>query len=283
MIVTRHLSADDFLAIAEPLLMLAEAENNLILGVARGIARNPSAARDPYLATVSDGPSVLACAVYIAPYKVVITSAGQEAIDVLAQDVFDAIPQVGAVTGPARSAADFAVAWSRRSGFEPIAGMRFRIHEVRALQEPAPRSASGRFRPALGADQDLLASWMIAFAHEAGLPEQIDAPRVVADAIGRGRLFVWEDDQTVSMAGWAGKTPNGVRINLVYTPKERRRQGYGTACVSAITSQLLAEGHAFCWLYTDQSSSAGTTLFTRLGYRPVSDVAEYYLKPVVSR
>ena len=41
MIVTRHSSAEDFLAAAQPLLMRAEAENNLILGVAQGIARNP--------------------------------------------------------------------------------------------------------------------------------------------------------------------------------------------------------------------------------------------------
>jgi predicted GNAT family acetyltransferase len=80
------------------------------------------------------------------------------------------------------------------------------------------------------------------------------------------------------MAGWAGRTPNGVRINLVYTPPENRRKGYGSACVRAITAQLLADGNRFCWLYTDLSSQAATTIFTRLGYRPVSEVSEYHLK-----
>ncbi len=45
-------TADAFLEVAQPLLMMAEAENNLMLGVAQGIARNPSAAQNPYLATV---------------------------------------------------------------------------------------------------------------------------------------------------------------------------------------------------------------------------------------
>jgi GNAT superfamily N-acetyltransferase len=278
MIVTRHRSADEFLALAEPLLMLAEAENNLILGVAQGIARNPSAASNPYLATVSDGNRLLACAVHLAPYKIVITRSDRDAIAALAQDAFDAIPQAEAATGPAQSATDFALAWSRLSGIEPIAGMRFRIHETRTLQEQALPSVPGRFRPAMSADRTLLASWMVAFASEAGLTEPVDAPRIIADSIGRGRLFVWDDGQPSSMAGWAGRTPNGVRINLVYTPPENRRKGYGSACVRAITAQLLADGNRFCWLYTDLSSQAATTIFTRLGYRPVSEVSEYHLK-----
>jgi ribosomal protein S18 acetylase RimI-like enzyme len=278
MIVTRHQSAEEFLALAEPLLMMAEAENNLILGVAQGIARNPSAAPHSYLATVSDGPQLLVCAVHIAPYKIVITRSDRDAIAALARDAFDAIPQVPAVTGPAQSAADFALAWGKLSGIAPIDGMRFRIHEVRTLREQALPSVPGRFRPAMGADQPLLASWLVAFATEARLTEPLDAPRIVADAIGRGRLFVWDDGRPSSMAGWAGKTPNGVRVNLVYTPPEIRRKGYGTACVSAMTAQLLAEGNAFCWLYTALSSQASTTLFRRIGYRAVSEVAEYYLK-----
>ena len=277
MIVTRHQSAEEFLALAESLLMTAEAENHLLIGIAQGIARNPSAAGRPYLATVSDEHQLLACAVHIAPYKIVITRSNRDAIAALARDAFDASPQVQAVTGPAQSATDFALAWSRLSGIAPIDGMRLRIHETRRLREQALPSVPGRFRPAMGADQPLLASWLVAFAAEARLTEPLDAPRIVADSIGRGRLFVWDDGQPSSMAGWAGKTPNGVRINLVYTPPDIRRKGYGTACVRAITAHLLADGNAFCWLYTDLSNQPATSLFTRLGYRPVADVSEYVL------
>ena len=77
---------------------------------------------------------------------------------------------------------------------------------------------------------------------EAKIPEPVDSARVVADAVGRGRLHVWENGEPVSMAAWTGKTPNGVRINFVYTPRELRGKGYGTACVSALTKQQLAAG-----------------------------------------
>jgi len=276
--VTRHETAAAFLEVAEPLLLKAEAENNLILGVAQGIARNPSAAPNAYLATVGNDASVLACAVHIAPFKVVITRANREPIAALAHDAFDAIPELDGVTGPSRSAGDFALAWSRLSGAEPALAMRLRIHETRRVVESGVPAAPGHLRPADTSDIPLLAAWTEVFVSDARVREPVDARQVVEDAITRGRLHVWDDARPVSMAAWTGKTPNGVRINFVYTPRELRRRGYATACVKALTSQQLEQGNAFCWLYTDVSSTVSPNIFKRIGYWPVSDVAEYRLK-----
>ena len=276
--VTRYDTAEAFLQVAQPLLMTAEAENNLLLGVAQGIARNPAAAKDPYLATVGNETGVLACAVHVAPFKLVITRANREPIAALARDVFEAVPQLDGVTGPSRSADDFSLAWSKLSGVEPVLGMRLRIHETRKVVDSDRPSPPGHFRPAAPADLNLLAKWTEVFVSEARIAEPVDASRVVEDAIRRGRLHVWEDPAPVSMAAWTGKTPSGVRINFVYTPRELRGKGYGTACVKALTKQQLEEGNAFCWLYTDLSSAASPNIFKRVGYWPVSDVSEYYLK-----
>jgi predicted GNAT family acetyltransferase len=276
--VTRYESAEAFLQVAQPLLMMAEAENNLLLGVAQGIARNPSAAKDPYLATVSNDSGVLACAVHIAPFNLVITRANREPIAALARHVFESIPTLEAVTGPSRSADDFALAWSKLSSATPVLGMRLRIHETRKVVDSDLPSPPGRFRPAAPPDADLLTAWTEVFVADARIPELVDAAVVVEDAIKRGRLHVWEDGQPVSMAAWTGKTPSGVRINFVYTPRELRGKGYGTACVKALTRQQLEQGNAFCWLYTDVSSAASPNIFKRIGYWPVSDVTEYYLK-----
>jgi uncharacterized protein len=276
--VTRYETAEAFLQVAQPLLMTAEAENNLLLGVAQGIARNPAAAANPYLATVGNETGVLACAVHIAPYKLVITRASREPIAALARDVFEAVPQLDGVTGPSRSADDFSLAWSKLSGVEPVLAMRLRIHETRKVVDSGLPTAPGHFRPAAPADLNLLVPWTEVFVSEARIAERVDASRVVEDAIRRGRLHVWENAGPVSMAAWTGKTPSGVRINFVYTPRELRGKGYGTACVTALTKQQLEQGNAFCWLYTDVSSATPPKIFKRIGYWPVSDVSEYYLK-----
>lgn len=276
--VTRYQTAEAFLEAAQPLLMMAEAENNLILGIAQGIARNPSAASNPYLATVGNETGVLACAVHIAPFKLVITRANREPIVALARDIHDVMPQLEGVTGPSRSAEDFSLAWSKLSGVQPVLGMRLRIHETRKVVDPNDPSAPGRFRRAGPADVDLLVKWTEVFVTEAHITEPVDASRVVEDAVSRGRLHVWDNEGPVSMAAWTGKTPSGVRINFVYTPRELRGKGYASACVKALTMQQLELGNAFCWLYTNLSNGGSSRLFKRIGYWPVSDVSEYYLK-----
>jgi predicted GNAT family acetyltransferase len=277
--VTRYDSADAFLDVAQPVLMMAEAENNLLLGVALGIARNPSAARDPYLTTVSDGSGTVACAVHIAPFNLVITRAHRDAIAALARHAFDSIRDLEGVTGPSRSAEDFALAWSKLAKVQPMPRTRLRIHETRKVVDSELPAPTGHFRPAFPADLETLTAWAEVFISDARIPQPVDARMVVSDAIGRGRLHVWDTGQPVSMAAWTGKTPGGVRINFVYTPRELRGKGYGTACVKALTQQQLEQGSAFCWLYTDVSSAASPNIFKRIGYRPVSDVCEYDLRP----
>ena len=276
--VTRYEAADAFLEVALPILLAAEAENNLLLGVAQGLARDPSAATNAYLATVGHDAGVLACAVRVPPFKLVITRANREPIAELARDCFEAIPALEGMTGPSRSAGDFAMSWSRLSGIEPKLAVRLRIHEARRVVEPGLPPPPGHFRPAVPADLPLLTAWTEVFVSDARIAETVDASRVVEDAIKRRRLHVWEDSTPVSMAAWAGKTPNGVRINFVYTPRALRGKGYGTACVKALTAQQLEQGNSFCWLYTDVSSAVPPNIFKRIGYWPVSDVSEYLFK-----
>lgn len=276
--VTRHQTAGAFLEVAQTGLLRSEAENNLILGIAQGLARSGSPAAGVYLATVADNRGILACGVHIAPFKLVITRADREPIAALARDAFEAGLAIDGVTGPSRSAEDFAIAWSRLSGIAPKIAAQLRIHEARNAADSGLRSPSGSFRLAVPDDHALLTAWTELFVSDANIPDVVDASRVVEDAITRRRLHVWEDVAPVSMAAWAGKTTNGVRINFVYTPRELRGKGYATACVQELTRQQLGQGNAFCWLYTDRSGSASPNIFRRIGYRPVSDVAEYYLR-----
>jgi uncharacterized protein len=281
--VTRHPSAESFLTAARANLMIAEAENNLILGVAEGLARNPAAAANAYLATIGNGPHVLASAVYISPYKLLLTRADRDQIAALARDAFAAVPGVESVIGPGQSAADFAGEWTKLSGVNARSGMRMRIHETRGVSDSGFPAPPGALRSADLADQALLTIWTDEFVAEARIPEKFDSGTIVADGIRRGRLYVWDDKGPKSMAAWTGRTENGVRINFLYTPQEQRGQGYATACIKSLTQQQLERGSAFCWLYSDLSNAASPGLFKRIGYWPVSDVSEYYLRPEQAR
>jgi predicted GNAT family acetyltransferase len=79
----------------------------------------------------------------------------------------------------------------------------------------------------------------------------------------------------VSLAGWGGETPNGVRVGPVYTPPEHRGRGYGSAVTAAVTAERLAAGRRFCFLYTDVENPTSNRIYTRLGYEPVCESVDY--------
>jgi hypothetical protein len=96
-----------------------------------------------------------------------------------------------------------------------------------------------------------------------------------ADPALRG-LALWEvDGSPVSMAGYTGPTPHGIRVSYVYTPAEHRRKGYASACVAALSQQLLDRGFDFCFLFTDLHNPTSNHIYQQIGYQPVVDVDSY--------
>ena len=87
-------------------------------------------------------------------------------------------------------------------------------------------------------------------------------------------IYLWEDDEVVSMAGYNGPTPHGIRVSAVYTPPEHRGRGYARACTAAL-SQILLDSYQFCFLFTDRANATSNYIYQQIGYKPVCDVDEY--------
>ncbi|MDA8345299.1 MAG: GNAT family N-acetyltransferase [Thermaerobacter sp.] len=123
-----------------------------------------------------------------------------------------------------------------------------RIYELTGLVPPAP--TAGRVRPAVASDADLLLSWVRDFTKESlgsGADRTLErAQRTVAARLRAGPtaggFYRWEDQEPVSLAGFAGPTPSGIRIGPMYTPPHLRRRGYASALVATLSDHLLALG-----------------------------------------
>lgn len=123
-------------------------------------------------------------------------------------------------------------------------------------------------------DVPTLAPWADAFTAELQL-EQSHARAGVERRIQREGLFVWCDPQPVSMAGCAGPTPNGIRINSVYTPPALRRRGYASACVAALSRRMLDAGRKFVFLYVEAGNPTTNRIYQAIGYKTICDWEDY--------
>lgn len=256
--------------------MRAEVENNVILGIASALARDPPGTKDPpYLATVEMNSNVVTCALRAPPNKLALTCSDQPgAMRVLAADALSVYPNLATVVGPEPDVEDFGTAWADLAGAGVRRGVRQRIYEVRQVQRllhPPP----GTLRPANPSDLSLVIPWIAAFFDEIPGVVKSDPAELARERLNSASLFLWDDAGPVSMAASSGKTPNGVRVNLVYTPRELRSRGYATACVWALTELLLARGNKYCCLYTNLANPTSNRMYQRIGYRPVCDVSDF--------
>ena len=91
-----------------------------------------------------------------------------------------------------------------------------------------------------------------------------------------------EDDGTsvggreaVAMAMFSKETRNGKTIGWVYTPPLRRKQGYGSGIVAAMSRLALDRGASFCLLFTDSSNPTSNHIYRDIGYAHLCQFLHY--------
>ncbi len=270
-----------FLEIAEPLLTADEARHNLILGLASTLAEHPSLYTDHRLWLVESDGDVVGAALRTPPRGLVLAQpASTEALATLVGAIEDDLP---GVVGARPEVDAFAGVWTAKTGIAHQVKVEQGIYSLSAVV-PVPEP-SGHPRRATRDDRPLLLNWWRAFVIEAvheTNPDLGEIRRAVDYRLGdpHAGFLLWEDDGTVSLAGYGGRTPNGIRIGPVYTPPERRGRGYASALVAALSRECLAAGNRFCFLYTDLANPTSNAIYRRIGYEQVCESAEIEFTPV---
>ena len=175
------------------------------------------------------------------------------------------------VNGEAAAAASFAGQWNERSNAAAIPFQANRLYELMELAEK-PR-VQGKFRQATGKDRSLLVGWTNAFQLEIG-ENSNDTELRVSRWLSAGQIWVWDDEETVSMAVSREVIGGVVRLSGVYTPPDKRRHGYAGACVYALSRHLQQAGSR-CILYTDLGNTTSNSIYRAIGYRAVAEVLRY--------
>lgn len=263
--------AVEWLERAGPLLLADEARHNLILGLAGAVREHPDVYPDHALWLVEDGGAPVGAALRTRPYNLVLAQGTESAVEALAH-LDEALP---GVVG-ARPEVDRFVA-ARGVAAEPRVRQGVYALEV-VLPPPRP---SGAPRVAAPGDEALLIEWMRAFGVEALAEEEPDEERLAHMvehrlAEPRAGFALWEDGgEPVSLVGWGGPTPTGIRIGPVYTRPEHRGRGYASALTAYVSQEQLASGRSFCFLYTDLANPTSNKIYVAIGYERICDSVEY--------
>ncbi len=278
--VSRTQVVEEFLANAGDFLAEREAEHNLLFGICSSIQKSPEIFDEPprFAVVTDEGGTVQAAALQTPPLNLVLSAIEDDAATDALADALRDDPLPG-MLGPKDTAARFAARWTVNTGRAASVEVAERIFRLDRVTPPQP-SASGQWRIADERDRRVIAEWGVAFQAEA-MPEfpPIPDPDAMAgrwiDQVGRIG-YVWEDEgEVVSMVGAGGETPNGIRIGPVYTPPERRGNGYASSLTAAASQDQLDRGRRFVFLFTDLSNPTSNKIYQAIGYAPVCDVDMY--------
>jgi uncharacterized protein len=276
MTVLQPADARAFLDVAEPLLLADEPRNNLILGISGTLVEHPDRYPEKrfWVVTGGDGEA-LGAAIRTPPYNLLLGSCRPgPAVEELARAIEDDLP---GVVGAHPEVDEFVRLWTGSHAVEPRVLREQGVFALERVQQVPV--ATGRPRSATHRDLPLLLEWTVAFGEEVleeGDPGRTEARATVEHRLGAdgGGFELWEDGgEVVSISGWGGPTPNGIRIGPVYTPPEHRGRGYATALVAALSQTLLDGGRRFCFLYTDLANPTSNAIYERIGYVKIAESA----------
>lgn len=284
MLVRRFDDPTAFQEAATPYLLRDEARHNLLFGISTTLIQRPDLYEAFDLWVVSEEDEVTAVALRTHPFNLVLAQPSSDtALDMLVDRLVQERQVIPGVIAAIPELEAFVGAWTSENALDATRVLRHGVYELREVL-PVP-AAPGNARPVTPRDREQVIPWIIAFAEEA-LPEDNETERQIRlvearlAATGDAGLWFWEDGgRPVSISGYGGATPNGMRIGPVYTPPELRGRGYATTLVAEQSRWLLGTGRTLCFLYADLDNPTSNALYRRIGYRMIAEAGEVRFDP----
>ncbi len=270
----------EFRSFVDPLLLTREAENCFLLGITGTLISRPEIYEAFHLWAVSESGNPVGAAAMTPPYSLSLAHCrDQEWLDPLAQHLASHGVDLPGAQGSAAAADRFCDTWGRIRSVDAELEVELGVHATTEVS--AVNQVEGAARSATGEDVNILLDWYSAFLEEADpLADRSGLNRAVetrlASSPDLSGTWLWEvEGEPVSLSGYGGRTPNGIRIGPVYTPPAHRHRGYATGLVARQTAWLLAQGRKFCFLFTDMSNPTSNSIYRKIGYRKVADEKRY--------
>jgi GNAT superfamily N-acetyltransferase len=267
--VRLHNSAREFSDIAVPLYHRDPVGNTIELTLLRA----GRFGEDALLLTVWDGGAAVGAALQTPPYPLACNGIPANARNVVAAELASIRPDLSGVRGRRDLAVAFAQAWHGQTGLGGTITTSEMLYRLATLRTPP--TVSGTYRGATPADSALLVDWVEHFFVETFSHHRNDAAgeRFVDNAYAVGDRFVlWDDGgAAVSMAMLRAPSAGVSRIGPVFTPRNARGRGYGSAVTAAASDLARRGGVGDVVLFADLANPTSNGIYRQIGFEPVGE------------
>ncbi len=277
MVCKIYSNIDSFMKDAQPEFMKNEVENSLILGFCLNISKNKERYKSPFLSVVFDNKKIISIAVCVKQYKVLIYSSvnnPKRSFELIATKLYKWEKDLPGVIALSDHSYKFAQVYKKTAKVKIAKGDSQKLYKLNKVISNIP--PVGKMRFAVKTDLALACDWMHKFHNETTPDDHLPAlEQFMMQKIKDQQIAFWEHKKSVSMIFASRPTINGISINMVYTPKSFREQGFASALVANFSQHLLDHGWRFCTLFTDISNPISNSIYQKIGFKPMCDFQEY--------
>ena len=260
-----------FLAVMGPIYENDESCAILPLGVALRIAEDIAAygKHQPLLAVVRDDQDyVAASAVMTPPQRLLVYSdmPDEEALAILAEEIWEQGWQLHGVNGPAPASEAFAQFWAALVRTRPMPQTRQVSYELRQVQRPKLPAGEVRLAELMDAPQvlamlDAMQQELDLFLQPAWTLEKVQL------SILKKNVFVWQSASGhAAMAMTTRPTRQSVTISSVYTLPAARNQGIASALTALLAEEILSRGYRQVNLFADKANPVSNHIYQAIGF-----------------
>lgn len=268
--LTKYENPEKFQSKVLQFLLKNEALNCLPIGVIQAII--DKVYKDYHLFVLENNMDLVGVSYCTPPYPLWISNLDAQQAQFMATEIFKNNLDPSGLIGPVESVEFFCRHWETLSPTLFIKKMHMGVYELREVIMPS--KINGQMRFASNADSEILRKWSYNFAVDCKveIPSETELDEIVKKCtLEKSRVFYTVNEQIVSMVNSSGKTPNGIRLNYVYTPPEYRKCGYASELVALYSQHLLHSGNKFCFLFTDMGNPTSNKIYQNLGYQKVGE------------
>lgn len=274
--VVEHQGAQRFWQVVEPMLVVREAENCVLIGLIQDVLRG-SAAGNWRLLSIEERDRPGAAALVSSTGMLVLTWATPEMLERLIDFLQAARQPVTSIYAPAYTSWQFSRRWAEATQQDFTFDREERVYQLSRVRYELP--ATGRLEAATSADQPLLVRWLERFVYEVRYECATDVAQLAGLLIQARAAFLWKAPDPVAMASWSLTSTHGASMNFVYTPPEFRGRGYGKAVSAALGGHMLASGRRYCFILTDREDMRTNALYQKIGARTVCEMQRCLIVP----
>lgn len=259
-----------FLNDVEDSLLENETENNLLLGLARGLSKSTRESNGLLLYSVKENGVVIGAALRTDVERPLsLSPMSKEAVSTLA--VYLRSSKIEGVVGNIKTVGNFVEA----SGLKTEIKMNQGVYELHELIEPnMPIDVS--VKVATEDDLDPSIEFVRGFVREC-FPEDAfrDDESIRQTALRhielRNLVILFYKDKAVACASQNRETKNSGCVSLVYTIPDFRGKGFGSLVTSEATKLAFSRGKRFTNLFTDLNNPTSNSIYQKIGYKKIAE------------